>query len=63
MVVRVVRGAPDDVELAALVTALALLAAGAPPAPAVEVGGWRARGTGEPLFRRPGAWRLSGLPR
>ncbi|WP_439382513.1 acyl-CoA carboxylase subunit epsilon [Amycolatopsis lexingtonensis] len=63
MVLRVVRGTPDDAELAALVTALTLLAAEVPPAPAVEVVGWRARGSAEPLFRRPGAWRLSGLPR
>ncbi|WP_290056315.1 acyl-CoA carboxylase subunit epsilon [Amycolatopsis solani] len=63
MVLRVVRGTPDDVELAALVTALTVLSAGSPPEPAAEVAGWRARGSAEPPFRRPGAWRLSGLPR
>ncbi|WP_370966681.1 acyl-CoA carboxylase subunit epsilon [Amycolatopsis sp. cg9] len=64
MTLRVVRGTPDDAELAALVTALTVLAAGSRPEPAGEaVAGWRARGAGEPLVRRPGAWRLSGLPR
>ncbi|UOX89485.1 acyl-CoA carboxylase subunit epsilon [Amycolatopsis sp. FBCC-B4732] len=63
MVLRVVRGAPDDVELAALVTALALLGTESPAEPVAEAVGWRARGEMAGSFRRPGAWRLSGLPR
>lgn len=62
--VRVVRGAPDDVELAALVAGL--LATGADPAPeaaATSTGGWAdrsrlLRGAGAPR-RGPDAWRWS----
>lgn len=62
-ILRVHRGAPDDEELAALVAALTVLAAGsgAGPGAVAEVPGWHSRGAALPP--RPGAWRLSGLPR
>lgn len=59
---RVVRGLPDDLELAALVAAL-LVAAAPPPAPARAPWGDPAWSRDAPLVARPGAWRLSGLPR
>jgi hypothetical protein len=63
---RVHRGAPDDLELAALVTALTLVAAGAaaPPAAIPAQAGWRerARDPGRAPLRRPGGWRVSALP-
>lgn len=61
--IRVLHGAPDDCELAALVTVLqAARVAGPPRVPEPSVWadpGWRA---GEPRARA-GAWRMSGLPR
>jgi len=62
-VFRLVRGTPDDGELAALVTVL-LLAARARPASRLEPAPWgNARWRpGAPLRAAEGAWRLSGLP-
>jgi hypothetical protein len=60
--IRVLRGAPDDCELAALVALLQTVRVmRAPEVPAPSVWGdpvWRAR---EPRARA-GAWRMSGLP-
>ena len=62
---RVVRGTPDEEELAALtavVLSLSAADAGAPPAgPSL----WRDRGAllHAPLVAGRGAWRASGLPR
>ncbi|SDD20452.1 acyl-CoA carboxylase subunit epsilon [Actinokineospora iranica] len=62
----VVRGEPDDVELAALtaVVAAAAAAGGDAPEPAAP-SAWAARDTQvrRPLPHGPGAWRASGLPR
>lgn len=64
--VRVLSGAPDDAELAALLTVLAHLAASGPgrgPGPGAAVSGWGARGSADAVPpRHPAAWRLSGLP-
>jgi Acyl-CoA carboxylase epsilon subunit len=63
---RVVRGAPDDEELAALTVVLAALAADGPPAPTPAPKSWwadRAALVRPPLPSGPGAWRASGLPR
>jgi hypothetical protein len=63
---RVVRGAPDDEELAALTVVVAALAAegGPEPVPAPK-SRWadRAALLGAPLPSGPGAWRASALPR
>ncbi|WP_328450696.1 acyl-CoA carboxylase epsilon subunit [Amycolatopsis sp. NBC_00438] len=61
--IRVVRGLPDDAELAALIAAL--LAASAAPAEAPARSPWAdpAFRRDTPLAARQGAWRLSGLPR
>ncbi|WP_028925940.1 acyl-CoA carboxylase epsilon subunit [Pseudonocardia acaciae] len=65
---RVVRGDPDDAELAAL-TAVLAAAASTPPAPAAEDARgrsvWvdRAAALRPPLHPGPGAWRASTLPR
>ncbi|HET6703614.1 acyl-CoA carboxylase subunit epsilon [Amycolatopsis sp.] len=60
--IRVVRGTPDDGELAALVTVLSAAAATRPPeAPRPSVWGdpaWR----GREVRAAVGAWRMSGLP-
>ncbi|MET8762199.1 acyl-CoA carboxylase subunit epsilon [Lentzea sp. NPDC004782] len=62
---RVVKGTPDDHELAALTAVIAGLAAAAPvedkPAARSE---WanHARKVRRPLQHGPGAWRASGLP-
>jgi hypothetical protein len=60
--IRVLHGAPDDCELAALVAVLQAARAARPPeVPAPSAWGdpgWRA---GEPRAR-VGAWRMSGLP-
>ncbi|VVJ20393.1 Uncharacterised protein [Amycolatopsis camponoti] len=60
--IRVVHGAPDDSELAALVAVLQAIRATRPPEPprpsAWGDPGWRAR---EPRAAA-GAWRMSGLP-
>ncbi|SFW72379.1 acyl-CoA carboxylase subunit epsilon [Amycolatopsis australiensis] len=60
--IRVLHGAPDDGELAALVAVLQSLAA--PRRPEVP----RSSAWGDPAWRSPsvepraGAWRMSGLP-
>jgi hypothetical protein len=69
-VLRIVRGEPDDAEVAALTAVVLGLAAstgpGAAEPEAAERGGWADRSA---LVRRPmpqpgpGAWRASGLPR
>ncbi|HEX5496448.1 MAG TPA: acyl-CoA carboxylase subunit epsilon [Mycobacteriales bacterium] len=64
-VVRVVRGDPTPEELAALVTVLTTVAAGAPAARPTPAGsGWGDRGSllRRPLHPGPGAWRASALP-
>lgn len=63
--VRVVRGEPDDVELAALAVVLAALAASPPPAdPARPPSRWADRGTHlrRPLRFGQDAWRTSAWP-
>jgi hypothetical protein len=61
--VRVLSGAPDDAELAALVTVLH--AAGSPAPEPVARSPWAdpVWRPGAPMRARAGAWRLSGLPR
>ncbi len=61
---RVVRGEPDDAELAALLAVLAARSGGTPP-PAPPPSPWRDRGRSlhAPAHHGPGAWRASGLPR
>ena len=65
---RVVRGEPDDAELAALTVVLAATASAgsaAENAPSVRRSGWvdRAAQLRRPLHPGPGAWRASTLPR
>ncbi|PRY43799.1 acyl-CoA carboxylase subunit epsilon [Umezawaea tangerina] len=63
---RVVRGEPDDAELAALTTVVAGLASATAPAETPEprsTWGDPARRVRVPLTPGPGAWRASGLPR
>lgn len=63
---RVVRGTPDDHELAALSAVVAAAAsAGGPPAPPRTPDLWShpAARLRAPLHAGPGAWRASGLPR
>ncbi|QRP45163.1 acyl-CoA carboxylase epsilon subunit [Amycolatopsis sp. FDAARGOS 1241] len=65
---RVVRGNPDDVELAALtavVAAAAAASAATAPAPARRASWWSDRATAlrAPLHPGDGAWRASALPR
>jgi hypothetical protein len=55
--VLVVRGAPDDASLAALVAVLVRCAAAAEPPPPP-----RSPWAGESWCPGPGAWRRSGLP-
>ncbi|MFC6089471.1 acyl-CoA carboxylase subunit epsilon [Saccharothrix lopnurensis] len=62
---RVVRGNPDDEELAALTAVVAALASRpAPQAAAPRRSAWadRSRLVRRPLHAGPGAWRASGLP-
>jgi hypothetical protein len=61
---RVVRGAPTDEELAALTVVLTARAAGAPEKPAQPRSEWRNRAAllRRPLYPGPGAWRASALP-
>jgi hypothetical protein len=62
---RVVRGTPDDEELAALTTVVAGIAATPRPAPGTAARSrWadRAALVRRPLPCGPGAWRASGLP-
>jgi Acyl-CoA carboxylase epsilon subunit len=63
---RIVRGTPDDEELAALTVVVAGLATTGEPAPAPRPRSrWadRAALVRQPLPFGPGAWRASGLPR
>ncbi len=72
-VLRIVRGEPDDAELAALTVALAASAAAQTAAPAAgepPLSVWADRAdalrhpaTGRPLRPGPGAWRASSWPR
>jgi hypothetical protein len=62
---RIVRGTPDDAELAALTAVVAGLATATPARPAPKpVSHWadRAALVRRPLHAGPGAWRASGLP-
>jgi hypothetical protein len=63
---RVVRGTPDDAELAALTTVVLGLASAPAPEPTPPVRSrWadRAALVRQPLRPGPGAWRAAGLPR
>jgi len=62
--VRVVRGAPDDVEVAALAVVLAALAASPPPDPMRPPSRWvdRPAHLRRPLRVGPDAWRTSAWP-
>lgn len=65
---RVVRGTPDEAELAALTAVVAGLAVGAAEQNAPEPrarSGWadRASLVRRPVTHGPGAWRAAGLPR
>jgi hypothetical protein len=64
-VLHVVKGSPDDAELAALVTVVAALARGSAAEPAPPRSLWRDRHRNirPPIGPGPGAWRASGLPR
>ncbi|WP_312880332.1 acyl-CoA carboxylase epsilon subunit [Actinokineospora xionganensis] len=62
---RIVRGTPDDVELAALTAVVAVAASASGEEETETSSAWSAKTT---LVRRqldhgPGAWRASGLPR
>jgi phage terminase large subunit GpA-like protein len=62
---RVVRGTPDEVELAALTAVVAGLAAHSPqPAEPEHRSAWAdpRRMLRQPTGHGPGAWRVSGLP-
>ncbi|HEY5184595.1 MAG TPA: acyl-CoA carboxylase subunit epsilon [Actinomycetes bacterium] len=61
---RVVRGEPDDTELAALLAVLAASAAGAGTGDAPAASPWRdrARSVHAPVQHGPGAWRTASLP-
>ncbi|MGQ0630103.1 MAG: acyl-CoA carboxylase subunit epsilon [Sporichthyaceae bacterium] len=61
---RIVRGTPDDYELAALVAVLAARSGGAAPEPEPALPAWndRASGLRRPLPHGPGAWRASAWP-
>ena len=62
---RVVRGEPDDAELAALLTVLAasVAATETPATPAASPWRDRARSLHAPVLHGPGAWRAASLPR
>ncbi|MDQ1678551.1 MAG: hypothetical protein QOC93_3695 [Actinomycetota bacterium] len=62
---RVVRGTPDDAELAALTAVVLSLAAAGSDAPPEPPSLWRDRGAlvHAPLVAGRGAWRASALPR
>ncbi|MCE7006010.1 acyl-CoA carboxylase subunit epsilon [Kibdelosporangium philippinense] len=62
---RIVRGTPDDIELAALTAVVASLPGSPSAEPSEPPSGWsdRARLLGAPLRHGPGAWRASGFPR
>jgi acyl-CoA carboxylase epsilon subunit len=64
---RVVRGEPDDAELAALTAVLAVAASGGPAEPGStrRTSFWADRQAAlrQPQYAGPGAWRASTLPR
>jgi hypothetical protein len=61
---RIVRGNPDAVEIAAVVAALtALRAPSGAPAPQRSLWSSRARNTRPAMRPSPGAWRASMMPR
>ena len=62
---RVVRGTPDDAELAALTAVVLTLSGGGPQGPPPAPSLWRDRSAAvhAPLVAGPGAWRASALPR
>ena len=64
---RVVRGEPDDAELAALTVVLAAASSGGPAStgPARRTSFWADRQAAlrQPLHSGPGAWKASTLPR
>ncbi|WP_033293234.1 acyl-CoA carboxylase subunit epsilon [Amycolatopsis jejuensis] len=63
---RVVRGNPDDAELAALTAVVAAAAAAPPAAPPSRRTSWwidRAASVRAPLAPGDGAWRASAFPR
>ncbi len=71
-VLRIVRGAPDDTEIAAVTAALIAATSGQaePVVPAKPLSVWADRSAGlrhpagrRPLRPGPGAWRASALPR
>ncbi|MFF0146878.1 acyl-CoA carboxylase epsilon subunit-like protein [Amycolatopsis sulphurea] len=62
---RVIRGNPDDAELAALTAVVAAAATATTPAPKRRRTSWwndRQRSTRAPLTPGEGAWRASALP-
>jgi hypothetical protein len=61
---RVVRGEPDDAELAALLAVLVASSGTAETPAAGPASRWRdrARSVHAPVQHGPGAWRASGLP-
>jgi hypothetical protein len=62
---RVIRGTPDDAELAALTAVVLALSGGGADAPAPPPSLWRSRAAlvHAPLVAGRGAWRASALPR
>ncbi|MFB9931035.1 acyl-CoA carboxylase subunit epsilon [Amycolatopsis halotolerans] len=63
---RVVRGNPDDAELAALTAVVATVASASAPAPARRRTSWwgdRSTAVHAPIAAGDGAWRASALPR
>ncbi|MEV4319325.1 acyl-CoA carboxylase subunit epsilon [Actinocrispum sp. NPDC049592] len=62
---RIVRGTPDDVELAALTAVIAALPgeAGTPAEKPKSAWADPSRRMRTPLAHGPGAWRASGMPR
>jgi hypothetical protein len=62
---RIVRGTPDDVELAALTAVVASLPSPETPEEEPQRSGWAdpAFRLRAPLAHGPGAWRASGFPR
>lgn len=68
-VLRVVRGAPDQAEIAALTAALAVVPPATAPTPPAPMSMWADRSAalrhpagGRPLHPGPHAWRASALP-
>jgi hypothetical protein len=63
--IRIVRGEPDDIEVAAVVAAILSAGGTHSPAPEPRRSLWalRSRNARPAPPRGPGAWRASGLPR